>query len=153
MCNKSLNFFLLIACIMFGVVTSMSVYGHCELPCGIYDDHARIEAMLEDVATIEKADLKITELSQKKDSESKNQLVRWVMNKEEYSQKVISVISNYFLTQRVNPGQKDYKERLVAFNTVMIAAMKTKQNVNVEYAKKLKKSIEALSIYYPEHKE
>ena len=40
---------------------------HCEVPCGIYDDHARITQMLEDATTIEKAVAQILELSVKTD--------------------------------------------------------------------------------------
>lgn len=30
-------------------------FAHCQVPCGIYDDHARVAAMLEDAATVEKS--------------------------------------------------------------------------------------------------
>ena len=30
-------------------------HGHCQVPCGIYNDGARVEAMLEDAATVLKA--------------------------------------------------------------------------------------------------
>ena len=125
---------------------------HCQIPCGIYDDHARIQSMLEDTATIEKSARLIAELAGKSDAQSQNQLVRWVMNKEEHAQNIISTISDYFLTQRVKPTQKDYAERLIKHHAVIIAAMKAKQNTDLKFAKKLKESIEALAPYYPEHK-
>ena len=128
-----------------------SAHAHCQIPCGIYDDHARIEAMLEDAATIEKSAKLISELSSKSDAQSKNQLTRWVMNKEKHAQNIISTISDYFLTQLVKPGQKDYVERLIKHHAVIIAAMKAKQNIDIKYAKNLKKCIKALSPYYPEH--
>ena len=43
---------------------------HCQVPCGIYDDHARIHQMLEDVATIAKAVTQIAELAGKTDAQS-----------------------------------------------------------------------------------
>lgn len=125
---------------------------HCQIPCGIYDDHARVQAMLEDAATVEKSVKQIAALSGKKDAQSQNQLVRWVMNKEKHSQNVISTISNYFLTQRVKPSQDDYCERLKKHHAVILAAMKSKQNSDLKHAKALKKSIEALVSYYPGHK-
>jgi nickel superoxide dismutase len=125
---------------------------HCQIPCGIYDDHARVEAMLEDAATVEKSAKLISTLSSKTDAQSKNQLVRWVTNKEKHAQNIISTISNYFLTQRVKPRQKDYKERLAKHHAVILAAMKVKQNVDLKYVKKLKKCIKDLLSYYPEHK-
>ena len=91
-------------------------------------------------------------LSGKTDVQSQNQMVRWVMNKEEHAQKIIGIISDYYLTQRVKPDQKDYAERLQKHHAVILAAMKAKQNANSESVNALKKSIEALAVYYPEHK-
>ena len=129
------------------------VYGHCQVPCGIYNDHARVQSMLEDAATVEKSDKLIAELAGKSDAYSQNQLVRWVMNKENHAQKIIATISDYFLTQRVKPDQKDYAERLLKHHAVIIAAMKTKQNPDVKYVKTLRESIEALLVYYSDHKQ
>jgi nickel superoxide dismutase len=126
---------------------------HCQIPCGIYDDHARVQAMLEDASTIEKSARLIAELAGKSDAQSQNQLIRWVMNKEKHAQNIISTISDYFLTQRVKPDHKDYAERLVKHHAVIIAAMKAKQNADMKYAKTLRESIEALSAYYPDHKQ
>lgn len=127
-------------------------HAHCQIPCGIYDDYARLQSMLEDTATVEKSAKLIAELAAKSDAQSQNQLIRWVMNKEKHAQNIISTVCDYFLTQRVKPGEKDYAERLIRHHTVIIAAMKAKQNADVRYAKTLKESIEALSSYYPEHK-
>jgi nickel superoxide dismutase len=73
------------------------------------------------------------------------------MNKEEHAQNIISTISNYFMTQRIKPSQEDYTERLTKHHAVIIAAMKAKQNADVAHAEVLKKSVEALSPYYPGH--
>ena len=125
------------------------VFGHCQIPCGIYDDHARVKSMLEDVQTIEKSTKLINELAGKTDAQSKNQLVRWVMNKEKHAQNIISTISDYFLTQRVKPAQKDYITRLIKHHAVIIAAMKAKQNANQKEVEKLRKTVKALLSYYP----
>ena len=143
--------------ITFSVVGSsllwlQPAFAHCQIPCGIYDDYARVQSMLEDSATAEKSAKLIGELAGKSDAQSQNQLVRWVMNKEQHAQKIISTISDYFLTQRVKPDQKDYAERLARHHAVIIAAMKTKQNADQKYATMLKESIETLLPYYPEHK-
>ncbi len=125
---------------------------HCQIPCGIYDDHARVEGMLEDAATVEKSMKLIGELAGKTDVQSQNQLVRWVMNKERHAQNIITTISDYFLTQRVKPSQEDYVERLKKHHAVIVAAMKGKQNSDMQYAKALREGIEALVPYYPDHK-
>lgn len=142
--------------ILFALIFSFFVvpqtFAHCQVPCGIYDDHARLMRMLEDVATIEKAANQINELASKNDAQSKNQLVRWVMNKESHAQSIISSISDYFLTQRVKSSQKDYTERLKKHHAVIVAAMKAKQNADPSYAIKLEKAVLQLRPYYPEHK-
>jgi nickel superoxide dismutase len=128
-----------------------SAGAHCQIPCGIYDDHARVKAMLEDAATVAKSVKLINELAGKTDAQSQNQTVRWVMNKERHAQNVISTIGDYFLTQRVKPGQEDYAERLVKHHAVIVAAMRAKQNADAAHADALKASIEALAAYYPAH--
>ena len=137
-----------VGCILMFATSS---YSHCQIPCGIYNDFARVQAMLEDTATIEKALTLLAELAGKNDAQSQNQLVRWVVNKETHAQKIISTISDYFLTQRVKPDQKDYTQRLARHHAVIIAAMQAKQNSDIKYARRLRESIEALSSYYPEH--
>ena len=141
--------------VLFIVVPSLFIssfaHAHCQIPCGIYDDHARVQSMIEDAVTVEKSIKLIGELSGKSDAQSKNQLVRWVMNKEKHAQNVISAISDYFLTQRVKPDQKDYIERLKKHHAVIIAAMKAKQNADLKYANALRESIEALATFYPNH--
>lgn len=132
-----------------GIFWSQNVFAHCQVPCGIYDDHARVHLMLEDAVTVTKAATLITELAGKSDAQSQQQLVRWVMNKEQHAQKVITTISDYFLTQRVKMSQDDYVERLKKHHAVIVAAMKAKQHADVKYGQDLKRSIEALMVYYP----
>ena len=149
---KILNtIFVLVAFIAIGSFMPQTARAHCQIPCGIYDDHARVQSMLEDAATVEKAVTLIEELSGKTDKQSQNQLVRWVTNKEKHAQNIITTISDYFLTQRVKTSQKDYEERLVKHHAVILAAMKAKQNADVQISKNLKNSIEALGAYYPDH--
>lgn len=125
-----------------------TLLAHCQVPCGIYDDSARVHAMLEDVETVAKATKLINELADKKDAQSQNQIARWVMNKEKHAQNIIATISDYFLTQRVKSSQKDYTERLVKHHTVIVDAMKAKQHADAKYVEALQKSVEALAPYY-----
>jgi nickel superoxide dismutase len=132
------------------MILSNQVSAHCQIPCGIYDDHARVQTLIEDAVTVEKSARLITELAAKSDAQSQNQLVRWVINKENHAQMIITSISDYFLTQRVKPSQKDYTDRLVMHHAVILAAMKAKQNSDVKYAKVLREKIETLLSFYPE---
>lgn len=142
----------LIFLLMLSAVYSPIAYSHCQIPCGIYDDHARVKVMLEDAATVRKSISQIAELSGKKDPQSNNQLIRWVINKEKHAQNIISAISDYFLTQRVKSTQKDYSERLKKHHAVIVAAMKVKQNADMKYVDKLEANIKELLPYYSKHK-
>lgn len=127
---------------------------HCEVPCGIYDDHARIDQMLEDTTTIGKAVAQILELTGKTDAQSLNQLTRWINTKESHATRIQNTIGQYFLTQRVKPARQatqafnDYIMRLVQHHAVMVAAMKTKQTVDPERVAGLREAIEAIAVYY-----
>ena len=128
------------------------VSAHCQVPCGIYDDHARVKAMLEDVATIEKAVTSMAGLAGKTDVQSANQMVRWVMNKEKHAQNIIATISDYFLTQRVKVQHKDYGDRLKKHHAVILAAMKAKQKSDKATVATLNDAVKAIAPFYPEYK-
>ena len=153
MMNSKVKYLLFssVAFIAANFLILQQAHAHCQVPCGIYDDHARVQSMLEDAATVTKAAKLINALAGKTDAQSLNQITRWVMNKESHAQKVISTISDYFLTQRVKASQEDYTERLVKHHTVIVAAMKAKQNADGKFAMELSKAIEALAAYYPKH--
>lgn len=147
--NRKTPLLLLILIPAFWCFASLPAFSHCQIPCGIYNDYARIQAMLEDAATVQKSIRLIVELANKNDPQSQNQRIRWIMNKEKHAQNIINTISDYFLTQRVKPEQENYPERLIKHHTVIVSAMKTKQHVDEKYLIQLKESIEALMPYYP----
>ena len=122
--------------------------GHCQVPCGIYDDASRVQQMLEDVSTIHKSIDEIYKLNDEKDVQSAQQLIRWVKNKEIHADKIINTISDYFLTQRVKPSSEDYLLRLSEHHAVIILSMKVKQKADAKIAEDLKQAVEALSKYY-----
>lgn len=127
---------------------------HCQVPCGIYDDAARIVRMHEDVTTIEKAIGKIGELAGQSDAQSANQLGRWITTKETHASHIITVVSEYFLTQKVKPvapgadGYDAYLTKLADHHAVMTAAMKAKQNADAKYTAALSAAIEKLAVHY-----
>ena len=51
------------------------IRGHCQVPCGIFDDPARVSELKEDAATIRKAMVQIAELGSG-DAQSFNQVRR-----------------------------------------------------------------------------
>ena len=128
--------------------TAEQVAAHCQVPCGIYGDPARFEALLEDARTIEKAIGQINELAGTHDAQGNNQLVRWIMTKEAHASNIQKVIGDYFMAQRIKADDPKYVEKLTAAHKVIVAAMKTKQTVDAENAKALVESIMKFELAY-----
>ncbi len=135
-------------------VAPVAASAHCQVPCGIYDDAARIARLYEDAATIEKAMIQMTELAGHVDAQGLNQFSRWVATKEQHAANVIAVMSEYFLAQKVKPvaagddGYEAYLAKLADHHAVMVAAMKCKQKAHTDYAETLRSAIDALAKHY-----
>jgi len=154
------NYLIAITTVLLGGMLFVSVgdspraLGHCQVPCGIYDDEARIAFLREDAITIKKCMTQINELAAKKDALSFNQASRWVQTKEDHASHIITVVSEYFLTQKVKdvaPGADNYRkylESLATHHRVLRAAMKTKQTVDSANAEKLHAAIKELGELY-----
>ena len=76
------------------LLTTDDLQAHCQVPCGIYDDGARVAELREDARTIGKAIAMIGELAGKEDAQSSNQLARWVANKEQHAANIIEVVAS-----------------------------------------------------------
>ena len=75
--------------------------GHCQVPCGIFDDPKLVAELKEAVATIAKASTQVTEIfGGSLDAQKFNQATRWVNTKEEHCAKVITLPPEYCLPAR-----------------------------------------------------
>lgn len=140
----------LTAAVMFALSPQPVADAHCQVPCGIYDDPARIVQLKEDQATIAKAMAQMADLTGKGDAQSQQQFARWVTTKEDHATRIIDVVSEYFLTQKLKPVGGDaperaaYLEKLAAHHAVMVAAMKCKQNADPQHAESLLNAIHGI---------
>lgn len=145
---------LITATVVLWAASPSGANAHCQVPCGIYDDPARIKQLLEDATTIEKAVKNINELAGAHEAQSVNQAVRWINTKEDHASHIIEVVSNYFLAQKVKPvasgaeGYQAYLENLADHHAVIVAAMKTKQNADTKFVDALKAAIDQLDTHY-----
>lgn len=131
---------------------------HCQMPCGIYDDPARISQLLEDAITVEKSINQMSLLEGKTDIQNMQQFVRWTNNKEEHASKIITTVSAYFLAQKIKPvapgaeGYDAYLKQLADHHAVIVAAMKAKQQATPAAAMNLKNAIHTIQHYWdPSH--
>ena len=102
----------------------------------------------QDTTTIKKAMAQVNELASKTDAQSKNQLVRWITNKEEHAVKIQEDIARYFMAQRIKMDDPKYVEKLKAAHAVIVHAMKCKQTVDTAQADTLKAAIMAFHKAY-----
>lgn len=131
------------------------VQSHCEVPCGIYNDSMRIDMMAEDITTIEKCMNEIAALSAGEEK-NYNQLVRWVMNKEDHADKLSDIVTQYFMKQRIKPAEKsdekayaDYIQQLTLLHKLMVTSMKCKQTTDLQNVITLRETLDAFSRAYP----
>jgi len=128
-----------------------TAFAHCEIPCGIYDDQARINMILEHIATIEKSMQQIKIIEKEKNPDS-NQLVRWIMNKEHHATGIQTIVAQYFMTQRIKLGVKDYNKKLSLLQQMLVYSMKCKQTTDLENAAKLREFVKQFhQLYFAGH--
>lgn len=132
--NMDIKFFLTLIIIF---TFAINVTAHCEIPCGIYDDAMRIKMIGEHITTIEKSMNQIKKIESDK-SYGFNQLIRWVMNKEEHANKLQNIVTQYFMTQRIKPDTENYGKKLEMLHQLLIYSMKCKQTTDLNTVKKLR---------------
>ena len=132
---------------------------HCQVPCGIYGDKMRIDMLMEDCATIEKA-MTTLQAMDAEESPSKNQMVRWVMTKEQHAQSIQDTVAAYWLAQRikapkdftrlsgVDDGIDKYYGQLKSMHQITVAAMKCKQTTDKSHVSALRKAASEFSAGY-----
>ena len=130
---------------LLGVAVNASA--HCEIPCGIYNDEMRIEMITEHIATIEKSMRQIMEL-EKKGHHHYNQLVRWIINKENHANEIQHIVTQYFMTQRIKLDAKKYGEKLGLLHQMLLYSMKCKQTTDLANAGKLREVVNAFRTLY-----
>lgn len=116
-------------------------FSHCQIPCGIYGDETRFTMLEEHITTIEKSMNQINELSAAGDK-NYNQLIRWVANKDKHADELTSIVTYYFMAQRVKPAGADdaeYITKITLLHRLIFHAMKAKQTTDLEHIEHLRK--------------
>jgi nickel superoxide dismutase len=137
--------------------TFRNVDAHCEIPCGIYGDDMRFDMIAEHISTIEKSMRMVVELTKDADT-SYNQIVRWVINKEEHANQIQEIVSQYFLTQRIKitdaedrDAYQKYLYQVTLLHQMLVYAMKAKQTVDLINIEKLRSLLEGFEESYFGH--
>jgi nickel superoxide dismutase len=146
--------------LLSAVICASIAYSHCQIPCGIYNDQARLDLMAEHITTIEKA-MNITTVLSKADKPNMNQMVRWIQNKEDHADELSHIITHYFMAQRIKPtaetdtkAYNQYVRKLVLLHQMLVYSMKAKQTTdqaNVEKLRSLLTEFQTAYLVKPNH--
>jgi len=140
----SIRFLPVLLVLFLALLGTLPAFSHCQVPCGIYDDQARIRMMGENITTIEKAMKSIIELTAQH-PKNPNQIVRWVITKEDHADDLAAIITEYFMAQRIIPvggedpeKHREYIQRLTLLHQMLVVSMKCKQTTDLANVEKLR---------------
>ncbi len=148
-----MNRILILTVAAMTLLAAPAAFAHCEIPCGIYDDSARVSLLSEHITTIEKSMNQIRELGAAPEP-NHNQLARWVMNKEDHANQLQEIVSQYFLTQRIKPveagaeGYDQYRSQVALLHQMLVYAMKCKQTTDQANIDKLRELVKTFAAGY-----
>jgi nickel superoxide dismutase len=141
---KNKKSLLLLSVLVIFFMLPEPIFSHCQVPCGIYHDEMRIKMMEEHITTIEKAMKQIMSRS-KAEKPNYNQIVRWITNKEKHAEELSSIVTYYFMAQRIKPAKPSdgkeydvYKKRLELLHHILVFTMKAKQTTDLAVTAKLR---------------
>ena len=88
-----------------------------------------------------------------------NQIVRWVVNKEEHANKIQEIVSQYFLHQRIKPVDstnkmeyEKYLNQLSKLHEILVFSMKSKQSTDINIIDNLRNAVNNFSgLYFHKH--
>jgi nickel superoxide dismutase len=146
------QFILTFALVILGATNALA---HCEIPCGVFDDGARFDSIMEHIETIEKSMDHIRTISAEEPVDY-HMITRWTISKEEHAQKIQDIAAQYFLTQRVKMPVPDaaeaeknaYIKHTTLLHELMVAAMKAKQTTDIAAVEKLRDVTESYRAHY-----
>ena len=133
--------------LVISICAVSNVSAHCEIPCGIYDDTLRIKMIYEHTLTIEKAMNEIIRLGQENPVDY-NQLIRWVSNKEAHASEIQHIVSQYFMTQRINIETENYDKKLNIMHKILRTAMRCKQSTDLKKVERIKELLAEFETLY-----
>lgn len=110
--------------------TGSGLNAHCQMPCGIYHDEMVYDQIDQYVETMVKA-VSILEDNPMKTPQDRNVVIRWTMEKENESNRVSHIICDFFLQQKIKPGEADTAKRVLSAHLLLFYIVKIKQTVDL----------------------
>lgn len=116
---------------LFGLAWNAQIIGHCQMPCGIYHDEMVYDQIDQYVETMVKA-ISVMQDNPFKTVQDRNAFVRWTMEKEKMSNEISFLITDYFLQQKIKPGETDTAKRVLSAQQLLFYIVKIKQTADLD---------------------
>lgn len=122
--------------ITFTCLTSLlllhsQLISHCQMPCGIYHDDMVFDQVDQYIETMAKG-ISVMNDDKFKNSHDYNEFIRWVILKENSSDDVADILTEFFLQQKIKPGEDDTPKRLAAVHKLLFLLVAIKQNSDMK---------------------
>lgn len=116
----------------FAIFSNFGTLGaHCQMPCGIYHDDMVFDQIDQYVETMYKA-ISILKDNKFENVKDKNEFVRWVMQKENASNEAATILTTFFLQQKIKPSENDTIKRITSAHNLLFLLVGIKQTVDIK---------------------
>lgn len=123
------------------------INAHCQMPCGIYHDDMVYDQIDQYVETMYKG-ISVLKNSKFDDVKERNEFVRWVFEKEQASDEVASLLTKYFLQQKIKVGEPDTTKRLISIHHLLFTLVSIKQNVDLSFVEEFSTEWEKFKLMF-----
>lgn len=121
--------------------------GHCQMPCGIYHDDMVYDQIDQYSETMYKG-IAVMLDSKFQTVKERNEFIRWTMLKEEASNDVATLLTTYFLQQKIKPGEPDTPKRIESVHRLLFLLVAIKQNADLEFVKEFTEEWEKFKLMF-----
>ncbi len=137
---NSLAFFML-------VTSQVDLGAHCQMPCGIYHDDMEYDRIDQYVETMYKG-ISVINASKFSNAKERNEFTRWVIQKEKASDEAAYIILQYFLQQKILPGEDNTTKQLVAAHKLLYYIVCIKQTVDLQFVEQFSDEWEKFKLMF-----
>lgn len=142
-----MNRFLMIMTTVVSLFLNSCLSAHCQMPCGIYHDEMVFDQIDQYVETMYKA-MAMLNNSAFTSVKERNEFVRWVVQKENESNKIAELLTTYFLQQKIKPDESDTAKRLASVHKLLFGLVVIKQNVDKKFVDEFSKQWDTFKLMF-----
>jgi nickel superoxide dismutase len=117
------------------------------MPCGIYHDDMVFDQIDQYGETMYKG-IAVMNDSKFSTPKERNEFVRWTLEKENASDEAASIITKYFLQQKIKPGEPDTPKRLASAHRLLFLLVAIKQNADLSFVNEFTEEWEKFKLMF-----